>query len=62
MYDTEDPLISYLSVGDNVSGGGADVIHMRPWDTHETLRLPSGTWKILRQREMSPQGWRRVED
>jgi hypothetical protein len=40
----------------------ADVVHHRPHDTHETLRLPAGFWEIRRQREMSPEGWRRVED
>ena len=42
-----------------------DVVHHRPWDTHETLRLLGGVgavWEVRRQREWSPEGWRRVED
>jgi len=39
-----------------------DVRHLRPVDKHETLRLPPGDWKLLRQREGTPEGWRRVED
>jgi hypothetical protein len=44
----------------------ADVVHHRAWDTHETLRLlgdgPGSVWEVRRQREWSPEGWRRVED
>jgi len=42
-----------------------DVVHKRSFDTHETLRLlgnPGDIWKIRRQREYVPEGWRRVED
>ena len=52
------PLICYL----RIEGSHADLLHARPWDTHETLRLPAGTWQITRQREMSPEGWREVVD
>ena len=40
----------------------ADVEHLWPFDTHETIRLTPGKWEIRRQREWSPEGWRRVED
>ena len=40
----------------------ADVVHHRSFDTHETIRLPKGKWQVRRQREYSPEGWRRVED
>lgn len=56
--DPTDTLVCYL----RVAGPHADVIHARGWDTHETLRLPTGTWEVRRQREMTPEGWRRVED
>ena len=52
-----DPTIAYLRLE-----GEADVIHARPHDTHETLRLTPGTWQVRRQREYTPEGWRRVED
>jgi hypothetical protein len=53
-----DPMICYLQIAD----GFADVVHHRPHDTHETIRLPKGTWEVRRQREFTPEGWRRVED
>jgi len=55
-----DPMICYLQI----AGAFADVIHYRSFDTHETLRLPGGgsTWEVRRQREYTPEGWRRVED
>lgn len=56
-----DPLIAYLQLG----AAECDVIHQRPWDTHETLRLLGGlgtTFEVRRQREWTPEGWRRVED
>jgi len=36
--------------------------HLRPWDTHEALSLPPGDYRLLRQREGTPDGWRRVAD
>lgn len=63
MYQGEDPLTCYL-VLEGVEH--CDVIHHRPWDTHETLRLLGGgtgaVFQVRRQREYTPQGWRRVED
>ena len=53
-----DPLVCFLSI----DGDHADVVHHRPFDTHETLRLLKGDWKVVRQREYTPEGWRRVED
>lgn len=62
-----DPLVGWLKI--NEEAQHADVVHHRPWDTHETLRLlysdsPTGEtiFEIRRQREHSPEGWRRVED
>ena len=53
-----DTLIRFLVV----SGAFADVVHHRPHDTHQTLRLPQGTWEVRRQRQWVPEGWRLVED
>lgn len=39
-----------------------DVVHHREFDTHETIRLKQGNWQIKRQREYTPQGYKRVED
>lgn len=52
-----DPLVAYLRLSE-----ATDLIHARPWDTHETLHVPAGTWEVRRQREYTPDGWRRVED
>lgn len=61
-----DPLVSYLQLGEgSKEAGGVDVVHHRAWDTHETLRLlglPGAVFEVRRQREYTPQGWRRVED
>ncbi len=57
------PLVCYLQMGDGIPG--MDVVHHRPWDTHETLRLlgkAGDVWEVHRQREWTPEGWRRVED
>lgn len=53
-------LVCYLQVEDAY----ADVVHHRPHDTHETIRLPGGgaIYEVRRQREHAPEGWRRVED
>lgn len=56
--DPKDAMVSYISV----FGPKADLKHMREYDTHETLRLPVGSYELRRQREWSPEGWRRVED
>ena len=53
-----DPMICYLQV----SGPYADIVHHRSFDTHETLRLPTGIWEARRQEEWSPEGWRMAAD
>ncbi len=64
MYQGDDPLTCYLVLE---SVEHADVVHYRPWDTHETLRLlgergGGGVFQVRRQREWTPEGFRRVED
>lgn len=53
-----DPFTCYL----RVDGAFADIEHLRPFDTHETVRLERGTWMARRSREYVPEGFRRVED
>lgn len=58
---TRDPMICYLQLASDC----ADVVHHRPHDTHETLRLAGGVgavYEVRRQEEYTPEGWRRVED
>ena len=59
FFASEDPLISYLHVIDSVE---ITLEHERSFDTHEALLLKGGTYEIRRQREYTPQGWRRVAD
>lgn len=54
----KDPMVCYLQIESDF----ADVVHHRPHDTHETMRLLNGCWEVRRQREHTPQGWRQVAD
>jgi hypothetical protein len=55
-------LVAYLQLE---GADGVAVVHQRPWDTHETLRLlgkPGDVFEVRRQREWTPEGWQRVAD
>ena len=46
-----------------VSGDRPAVLeHRRPFDTHEPLALPPGVYRVRRQREYTPEGYRRAAD
>lgn len=62
LYTTGDPMVSYLQVIEATDATEALLEHLRSYDTHETIKIPAGTFEIRRQREYSPEGWRRVED
>lgn len=36
--------------------------HLRPHDTHEPIMFEPGVYRVRRQREYMPEGFRRVED
>lgn len=57
FYGDADPMVCYLQV--DVS---ATLIHNRSFDTHEPLTIPAGNYVMKRQREWTPEGWRKVED
>lgn len=62
LFTGADPMVCYLRM-DGVHE--ADIVHHRSHDTHETVRLlgePGSVWEVRRQREYTPDGWRRVED
>lgn len=59
---TEDPLVSYLRVIEATEQTEALLEHLREHDTHETIAIPPGNYELRRQREYTPEGWRRVED
>ena len=64
--DPTDTMTCYLQMeGCETVRGGIDIKHHRPYDTHEAFKLlgnPGDTWMVRRQREHTPEGWRRVED
>lgn len=63
MYEGDDPLVAWLEVhGEESLPDVAELVHRRSYDTHETLELPVGRYEIRRQREYTPEGWRRVVD
>ena len=62
LYGTGDPMISYLEVIEATEEAEALLTHLRTFDTHETIGIPVGKFEIRRQREYTPEGWRRVED
>jgi hypothetical protein len=62
VYDTEDPLLSYLEVVDATDAMETLLRHLRGHDTHETISIPPGVYELRRQREYTPEGWRRAAD
>lgn len=57
MYGTNDPLVSWLQVNRPTA-----LEHLRPHDTHEPILFAPGIYEVRRQREYTPEGFRRVED
>ena len=62
LYSGDNPMVSYLEVLEATDATEILLEHLRSFDTHETIKLPVGTFEIRRQREYTPEGWRRVED
>lgn len=62
VLDSADPLVSYLEVVEATDTTETLLEHLRSFDTHETIAIPPGTYEIRRQREYTPEGWRRVAD
>ena len=63
LYASDDPLVCFL----RLDGTFADIEHLRPFDTHETLRLLGREhgptfFEVRRQREHMPGGWQRTND
>jgi hypothetical protein len=59
-YNIEDDMMKAYLVVKNIIG--AQLKHLRDFDTHETILIPTGIYELRRQREYVPEGWRRVED
>ncbi len=59
LYASVDQFRGYLEV----SGDQAVVLeHHRSFDTHEALEIKPGIYEICRQREYTPEGFRRAAD
>ena len=61
-YGTDDPMVSYLEVIEATDATETLLRHLRGFDTHKTIVIPPGVFELRRQREYTPEGWRRVED
>lgn len=55
--DPENEFESYLDVDEP-----SNIVHLRDFDTHETIRLLPGKYRITRQREYTPEGFRLAAD
>lgn len=62
VFQTDDPLVSYLQVIEATDAMEVVLEHLRNFDTHESISIAPGNYEIRRQREYSPEGWRRVAD
>lgn len=58
LFGSASPLIGYM----RVQSKPVVLKHERAWDTHAPIKVEPGFYEIRRQREWSPEGWRRVED
>jgi len=59
QYRSENPLLGFLDV---IGDTPVLLEHHRAWDTHVPIEIGPGKYEIRRQREHTPEGWRRVED
>lgn len=57
MYSTDNPLVAWIKVNRPTA-----LEHLRPFDTHEPIMFGAGVYEVRRQREYTPEGFRRVED
>lgn len=57
FFRTQDPFICYLRCETP-----ATLEHLRSFDTHEPILFDIGTYEVRRQREHTPEGFRRIED
>jgi len=60
--DPSDPLVSYLEVIQNEEAWDVVLEHLRSFHQHESIKIDPGVYEIRRQREYTPEGWRRVQD
>ena len=58
MYRLPDSIMECLLVVNEPT----PLVHERSYDTHESILFEPGIYKVRRQREYTPEGFRRVED
>lgn len=58
MYSLPDSIMDCLLVVNEPTA----LEHLRSFDTHEPILFDKGTYHVRRQREYTPEGFRRVED
>jgi hypothetical protein len=57
FFTTPDPFVCYLRCE-----SAATLEHLRDFDTHAPILFDVGTYEVRRQREHTPEGFRRIED
>lgn len=64
-----DPFIAYLVVENTAKAKDLKITHLRDFDTHETIALKAPTkkekkkvYEVRRQREYTPEGFRKAQD
>ena len=57
MYGGDNPLLAWIKVNRPTK-----LEHLRPHDTHAPILFTPGNYEVRRQREYTPEGFRRVED
>jgi hypothetical protein len=58
----ENTEVTYLQVIEALDATETILRHLRGHDTHAPIVIPPGVFELRRQREHTPEGWRRVED
>lgn len=57
MFSGDNPLMAWIKVNRPTA-----LTHLRPHDTHKPIMFKPGNYEVRRQREYTPEGFRRVED
>lgn len=57
LIDKTNAFVAYLNVLEP-----CEVKHMRNFDTHRPIMFDKGVYRVRRQREHTPQGWRKAQD
>lgn len=57
MFAGDNPLMAWIKVNRPTA-----LTHLRPHDTHAPILFQPGNYEVRRQREYTPEGFRRVED